>query len=264
MAKNTAAQRSKSSENKQEMTKPSDDQVRNIRPRPKPKPRRAQQRRSRKAKHFPAYAAADPKRIPDGPDVLVDVPVAKVDEVDVEVDDLRAQVAVMAEVRKILMLSVGADARLGQVELKIEGVEAQALLKARLKNVHAIVERVAVTLDRNPELLASIGRGIEEIGHGTGEMFADTGEGLEEVGEGGEEALGDVGKGAGEAVGEVGKGARRGVAGAGKGAKRGVAGTGRGAKRGVAGTGRGAKRGVAGAGRGAKQGAKRLSGRKGR
>src|SRR5215207_893174 len=246
MAKNTAAQRSKSSENKQEMTKPSDDQVRNIRPRPEPKPRRAQQRRSRKAKHFPAYAAADPKRIPDGPDVLVDVPVAKVDEVDVEVDDLRAQVAVMAEVRKILMLSVGADAKLGQVELKIEGVEAQALLKARLKNVHAIVERAAVTLDRNPELLASIGRGIEEVG------------------EGGEEALGDVGKGAGEAVGEVGKGARRGVAGAGKGAKRGVAGTGRGAKRGGAGTGRGAKRGVAGAGRGAKQGAKRLSGRKGR
>jgi hypothetical protein len=154
----SGAQGSKQSET--EMRKPSDEQVRNIRPRPEPKPRRAQQRRARKAKHFPAYAVVDPKRIPDGPDVLVDVPVAKVDEVDVEVDDLRAQVAVMAEVRKILMLSVGADAKLGQVELKIEGVEAQALLKARLKNVHAIVERVALTLDRNPELLAAIGRGV--------------------------------------------------------------------------------------------------------
>jgi hypothetical protein len=176
------------------------EQVGNIRPRPKPKPDPEQEKRSaRKSKEYPDYAVFDPKRIPDGPDVLVDVPVVKVDEIDVEVDDLHAQVAINAEVKKILMLSLGADARLGQVELKIEGVEAQALLKARLKNVHGILERVALTLDRSPELLGAIGRGIDEIGHSGGEMFADTGEAVEKTSEGAGSALGDVGRGAGGA-----------------------------------------------------------------
>ena len=54
-------------------------------------------------------------------------------------DDLRAQVAVMAEVRDLVDISVGADVSLGKVELKIEGVEAQALLKAKLDNVSLIL-----------------------------------------------------------------------------------------------------------------------------
>lgn len=263
MAKSTASEVSKQGE--REMRRPGQREVRNIRPRPEPKPRRAQRRRSRrKSKEYPDYAVVDPKQIPDGPDVLVDVPVAKVDEIDIEVDDLRAQVAVMAEVRKILMLSVGADAKLGQVELKIEGVEVQALLKARLKNVHRILERVALTLDRNPELLAAIGRGVEEIGHGTGEMLADTGEGVERLGEGAEAAVEDVGKGAGEAVGHVGSGARRGLGGLGQGARGAVGSVGKGAGQAAGDVGSGARRGVAGVGRGARKGVTGLGGRRGR
>src|SRR5215217_3045310 len=102
---------------------------------------------SRAKQEYPDYSIVDPKDIPDGPDVLLDVPVVKVDEVDLEVEDLRAQVAVSAEVRDILQLSVGVDASLGKVELKIEGVEAQALLKARLDNVSAILARVLLSLD---------------------------------------------------------------------------------------------------------------------
>jgi hypothetical protein len=216
--------------------RPEQEKVGNIRPRPKPKPDPAQRRRSeRKSKEYPDYAVFDPKRIPEGPDVLVDVPVAKFDEIDVEVDDLHAQVAVYAEIKKILMLSLGADARLGQVELNIQGIEAQALLKARLKNVHGILERVALTLDRSPELLGAIGRGIDEIGHGTGEMLADTGETVEETSEGAEAALKDVGQGSRGAVGSVGKGAGQAVSDVGKGAGGGVAGAGRGIKRGSSG-----------------------------
>lgn len=212
------------------------EQVGNIRRRPKPKPDPAQRRRSqRKSAEYPDYAVFDPKQITEGPDVLVDVPVAKVDEIDIEVDDLHAQVAIYAEVKKILMLSLGADAKLGQVELKIEGVEAQALLKARLKNVHGILERVALTLDRSPELLGAIGRGIDEIGHGAGEMLADTGETVEETSEGAEAALKDVGKGTRGAVGSVGKGAGQAVGDVGKGTGGGVAGAGRGIKRGTSG-----------------------------
>jgi hypothetical protein len=54
------------------------------------------------------------------------VPVVEVDEISLEVEDVHAQVAVMAELRKQVHVSMGADARLDKVELKIEGVEAQA------------------------------------------------------------------------------------------------------------------------------------------
>src|SRR5918992_1295923 len=107
---------------------------------------RSSSKRTRSKQEFEDYSLVDPDDIPDGPDVLVDVPVVKVDEIDVEVEDLRAQVAVLAEVRELVQISVGAEARLGKVELKIEGVEAQALLKARLDNVTAILERVLLTL----------------------------------------------------------------------------------------------------------------------
>src|SRR3954468_11135325 len=136
------------------------------------------------SEHYDDYSIVDPKDIPDGPDVLVDVPVVKVDEIELEVDDLRAEVSVSAQVQKLLQLSVGAEARLGKVDLKIEGVEAQALLKARLDNVTAILERVLTTLDRNPELLDSIGHAVEDVGGGAKKTLSGAGEAVEDVGEG--------------------------------------------------------------------------------
>jgi hypothetical protein len=183
----------------------------------------------------------DPKEIPEGPDVLIDVPVVKVDEIDLEVDDLHAQVAVLAEVRKLVKIGVGAEVRLGKVELNIQGLEAQALLKARLDNVTAILERVLMSLDRNPALLRSVGKAVEDVGSGTGHLLDESGDAVEDVGEGAEQAVGDVGEGAGQAVGQVGKGANQGLQGVGRGAERGVAGVGKGAGRGVQGVGKGAK-----------------------
>lgn len=170
--------------------------------------RRAPARRRREHEDLPDYSLTDPHDIPAGPDVLLDVPVVKVDTIDIEVDDLRAQVAVMAEVRDLVEISVGADVGLGKVELKIEGVEAQALLKARLDNVSRILQRVLTSLDRNPELLASVGRAAESVGEGGGELAGKAGEAAESVGEGAEGAVRDVGGGAGKGVAGVGKGAR--------------------------------------------------------
>jgi hypothetical protein len=128
--------------------------------------------------------AKKPRSSSDDVDVLIDIPVVKVDEVDLEVDDLHAQIAVNAQVQNLVQLSVGADVRLAKVELKIEGVEAQALLKARLGNVEAILARVAMTLDRNPELLQSVGRAVEDVVGGAGHVLDKTGEGLKHIGEG--------------------------------------------------------------------------------
>jgi hypothetical protein len=167
---------------------------------------RASTHKRRSKEELEDYSLADPKDIPEGPDVLVDVPVVKVDKVELEVDDLRAQVAVGAEVRDLVQLSVGAEAQLGKVELEIDGVEAQALLKARLDNVATILERVVLTLDRNPALLRSVGRSVESIGSGTGKLLDETGDAAEEVGEGAEQGLGEIGRGGGDAVAGLGEG----------------------------------------------------------
>jgi hypothetical protein len=214
---------------------------------------RSSSRRTRHREEFADYSIIDPRDLPPGPDVLLDVPVVKVDEIDIEVDDLRAQVAVLAEVRDLVQISVGADASLGRVELKIEGVEAQALLKARLDNVALILERVLTTLDRNPQLLESIGRTVEHVGEGGGQLLSQTGEAVGEIGEGAEGAVQDVGKGAGQAVGQVGQGAGKAVQQVGQGAQQGVADLGGGAARGVQEVGQGAQQGVEGVGQGARQ-----------
>lgn len=171
---------------------------------------------------LPDYSVLDPRELPEGPDVLLDVPVVAVEEIDLEVDDLRAQVAVVAEVRDLVQISVGADVSLGGVQLKLEGVRAQAELRARLDNVTRVLARVLTSLDRNPELLASVGRAAEQVGRGGERLLAGAGEAVEDVGGGAGEAARDVGAGAGRAVGELGEGAGAATGAVGRGARQAV------------------------------------------
>jgi hypothetical protein len=142
---------------------------------------------------------------------LLDIPTVKVDEIDLEVDDLQARVSLRAEVLDLLKLHVGADVALGRVALKVKGVEAQALLKVRLDNVAAIIDRVLTAIEQNPQLLEPVtrglGAGIEQIGRGAGvgvgEIGRGAGEAVEDVGAGAGRATEHVGRGAGEAVEDV-------------------------------------------------------------
>ena len=140
-----------------------------------------------------------------------------------------------AKVLDLVELSVGVDAYLGRVKLVIQGVEAQALLKVRLDNVTAIIDRVLTTIDRNPQiverLVESVGSAVEDVGQGAGQLV---GEGVNSavedwerapdswwargqpgrrghrlgrgdlVGEGPNHAVDDIGAGAGSAVEDVG------------------------------------------------------------
>ncbi|WP_345555555.1 hypothetical protein, partial [Streptomonospora halophila] len=149
------------------------------------------------------------------PDVLLDVPVVKVDEIQLEVENLRARVSLQAEVLDLVKLNVGADVELGRVGLTIKGVEAQALLKVRLDNVASIIERVLETIDNNPQILENLTRGLqstlEDVGSGAGQAVGELGRGagsaVEDVGEGAGGAVQEVGRGAGSAVEDVGEGA---------------------------------------------------------
>jgi hypothetical protein len=60
-----------------------------------------------------------------------------------------------------------------RVSLQITGVEAQALLKARLDNIRAILDRALTTVDRNPDLLREL---IHTVDDTVGEL-GDTAEG---------------------------------------------------------------------------------------
>jgi hypothetical protein len=184
----------------------------------------------------------------------VDAPVVKVDEIKFELDDFRAHLAVLAEAGHFVQINAGAAVRLGKVELDIKCVETQALLETRLSNVTAILARVLTTLDRNPELLKSVGEALGDVGGGAHDLLTDTGDVVKSAGKGAESAVQDVGRGAGKGVAGLGRGAQEGVEGLGKGAQQGVEGLGKGTEQGVEGLGEGAEQGVEGLGQGAEQG----------
>jgi hypothetical protein len=145
------------------------------------------------------------------PDVLLDVPVLKVEEIHLEVEDLSAQVSLQAEVLSLLKLHVGADVKLGRVSLDIKGVDAVAQLKVRLDRVAEIIGQVMTTIDNNPQILTDLTRGLGEaageVGRGAREALEEIGEGagstLESVGDGVKEAVGDLGQSAGRAIEDV-------------------------------------------------------------
>jgi hypothetical protein len=184
----------------------------------------------RVSKDLPDYSIIDPEEIDEAVDVYVDAPVVNVDEIKFEMDDLRVHLAVLAEAGHFVQINAGAAARLGKVELDIQGVQTQALLEARLENVTAILARVLTTLDRNPELLKSVGDALGDVGGGAHDLLTDTGD-----------LIRSAGKGAGSAVQDVGRGAGKGVAGLGGGAQQGVQGVGQGAQQGLENLGQGGK-----------------------
>jgi hypothetical protein len=201
-------------------------------------------------KDVPDFSVVDPEEIEEAVDVFVDAPVVKVDEIKFEMDDLRAHLALLAEAGHFVQLNAGAAVRLGKVELDIQNVETQALLEVRLTEVTKILSRVLTTLDRNPELLKSVGQALGDVGGGAHDLLTDTGEVVGSVGRGAGGAVEDVGQGAGRGVAGVGRGAQQGVQGLGAGTQRGVEGLGQGAGQGVDDIGQGAGQGVAGVGQG--------------
>jgi pyruvate/2-oxoglutarate dehydrogenase complex dihydrolipoamide acyltransferase (E2) component len=95
--------------------------------------------------------------------VLLDVPQLEVEKITLEVDSLRAHVSVLAELANLVSLSVGADVRLARVKLEIVGVRAQALLKVRLEDVRAILEKALDTVAEHPEILEILGQTLSEV-----------------------------------------------------------------------------------------------------
>jgi hypothetical protein len=149
----------------------------------------AQQGRQAAARRLRERPRLGPTR--EQPDVVLDVPKLHVDEIDLQLDELKARVALEAHVLDLLRLDVGVDAELRGVGLKIKGVDAEAHLRVRLENLTTIVDRVMTTIDNNPQLLQGL----------TDQLGATLGE----VGSRAADAVGDIGEGAGSALNGVGE-----------------------------------------------------------
>ncbi len=89
----------------------------------------------------------------DDTDVVLDVPVLKVEELDLEVEELRAHISARAELAGFLNIDVGVNAYVDGLKLSIKGVEAQVQLKVKLERILGSIDRALEAIDNNPDIL---------------------------------------------------------------------------------------------------------------
>ena len=105
-------------------------------------------------------------------DVTLDVPSLKVEELMLEVENLRHRTSMQADLADMVKLNVGVETVIDGAKLELRGVDAQTFLKARLDNVRAILSQALDTIDNNPEILQKVARIAEETA-GTGERVLE-------------------------------------------------------------------------------------------
>lgn len=117
----------------------------------------------------------------DDTDVVLDVPMLKVEEIELEVEDLRAHVSARAELADFVRINVGVDVYLDKVKLSVKGVEAQVLLQVKLERILGTIERALDAIEDNPGLLTGA---LEDTDRAAGELAEDAGQGAEDATEG--------------------------------------------------------------------------------
>ena len=108
----------------------------------------------------------------EDPDVLLDVPSLKVEELMLDVENLRHRTSMQAELADMVKLNVGVETVIDGAKLELRGVDAQAFLRAKLDNVRAILSQALDSIDNNPQILQNIARIAEETA-GTGERVLE-------------------------------------------------------------------------------------------
>lgn len=129
--------------------------------------REARETYRRKAAAEPVVVSAPEARVParpEDPDVVLDIPHVHVDKIDLQLDELKARVALEAHVLDLLRLDVGVEAELRGVALEIDGVDAEAQLRVHLENLTMILGRVMDTIDANPQILQNLADQLGEVG----------------------------------------------------------------------------------------------------
>ena len=141
------------------------------------------------------YVPNQDERLGGGtPAFLLDVPVLNVDELDLEVNDLRAHISIRAELASFVKINVGVDLYLDKVKLDIKGLEAQALLKINLDKVLGTLDRALESININPQILNEVVQDVDSAAGGADEDTSQStreSDGIEQAGGGArDQALG--------------------------------------------------------------------------
>jgi hypothetical protein len=87
------------------------------------------------------------------PDMLLDFPNVSVDELEMELHNFTARVTVEGRVGNLVKVSTGVNVNVGDLKVSMKGVQASALLVARLDNVKQMMNKALVAAVQNPDLL---------------------------------------------------------------------------------------------------------------
>jgi hypothetical protein len=94
-------------------------------------------------------------------DVVLDIPNLCVNRIFLKVDSLTAKLNLDARVANLVHVQAGADVLVGNVDLTIEGVRAQALLLVDLDDVVYIVDQTLTFVDNHPEIVQQLGSTLQ-------------------------------------------------------------------------------------------------------
>jgi hypothetical protein len=94
-------------------------------------------------------------------DVVLDIPNLCVNRVFLKVDSVTAKLNLNARVSNLVRIDAGADVLIGNVDLTIQGVRAQALLLVDLDDVYYIVDNTLTFVDNHPEIVQQLGSTLQ-------------------------------------------------------------------------------------------------------
>jgi hypothetical protein len=94
-------------------------------------------------------------------DVVLDIPNLCVNRIFLKVDSVTAKLNLNARVANLVRVDAGADVLIGNVDLTVQGVRAQALLLVDLDDVYYIVDNTLTFLDNHPEIVQQLGSTLQ-------------------------------------------------------------------------------------------------------
>jgi hypothetical protein len=101
-------------------------------------------------------------------DVVLEVPNLCVQNIHLKVDTVTAKIDLDAKVSNLVHIAAGADVFIGDVDLTIRGVRAQALLLVDLDDVYHIVDNTLTFVDNHPEIIKQLGSTLQNTGGAVG------------------------------------------------------------------------------------------------
>lgn len=108
-----------------------------------------------------------------GADLILDVPELSVDKLDIEVGRLSARLNIDARVVDLVQVRAGLDVEIEDVDLELDGVEAEAYLRIFLDRVADVLTSTLDTVRIRPELVT--GKVLSHALGRSGEAVAEAG-----------------------------------------------------------------------------------------